>query len=84
MSRRKARRPRQLTLTFTEPEGFDTDEYPVHATVKVTTRFNGIAEPRQIELAVLIKPDIFRPGSATDSSSNCLFDDVVMQIILLR
>jgi hypothetical protein len=51
----------KLTLTFTESEGFDTDQYPVRATVKVTARFNGIAEPRQIELAVLIKPDTYRP-----------------------
>jgi len=51
----------KLTLTFTEPDGFDADEYPVRAKVKVTARFNGIGEPRQIELAVLIKPDIFRP-----------------------
>ena len=34
----------KLTLTFNEPEGFDGDEYPVRATVKVTARFNGIAE----------------------------------------
>ncbi len=51
----------KLTLTFTEPEGFDTDQYPVRAMVKVTARFNGIAEPRQMELAVLIKPDTYRP-----------------------
>lgn len=51
----------KLILTFTEPEGFDTDEYPVRAKVKVTARFNGIAEPRQMELAVLIKPDMPRP-----------------------
>jgi len=51
----------KLTLTFTEPEGFDSDEYPLHATVKVTARFNGIAEPRQVNLAVLVKPDVPRP-----------------------
>ena len=32
---------------FTEPEGFDTDQYPVRAKVTVTARFNGIAESRQ-------------------------------------
>jgi hypothetical protein len=36
----------KLTLMFTEPEGFDTDQYPVRAKVTVTARFNGIAEPR--------------------------------------
>jgi hypothetical protein len=51
----------KLTLTFTEPEGFDTDQYPVHAKVKVTARFHGIVEPRQIGLSVLIKPDVYRP-----------------------
>src|SRR3984893_15921832 len=51
----------KVTLMFTEPEGFDTDQYPVRAKVKVTARFNGITEPRQIELSVLIKPDAYRP-----------------------
>jgi hypothetical protein len=51
----------KLRLFFTESEGFDTDQYPVRAKVKVTARFNGIVEPRQIELAVLIKPDSYRP-----------------------
>lgn len=47
----------KLTLLFAEPEGFDTDQYPVRAKVKITARFNGIKEPRQIEFSVLIKPD---------------------------
>jgi hypothetical protein len=47
----------KLTLLFTEPEGFDTDQYPVHAKVRVTATFNGIKEPRQLELQVLVKPD---------------------------
>lgn len=47
----------KLTLLFTETEGFDTDQYPVRAKVKVTARFNGIKEARQLELSVLIKPD---------------------------
>jgi hypothetical protein len=51
----------KLTLTFNEPDGFDADEYPVRATVKVTARFNGIAEARQLPLSVLIKPDIYKP-----------------------
>ena len=51
----------KLILTFNEPEGFDTDEYPVRATVKVTARFNGIVQARQVELSVVIKPDVYRP-----------------------
>lgn len=47
----------KLTLLFTEPDGFDTDQYPVRARVRVTATFNGIREPRQLELRVLIKPD---------------------------
>ncbi|WP_407167927.1 hypothetical protein [Bradyrhizobium sp. ORS 111] len=51
----------KLTLTFNEPEDFDKDEYPVRATIKVTARFNGIAEPRRLELSVLVKPDVDKP-----------------------
>jgi hypothetical protein len=47
----------KLTLLFTEPEGFDTDQYPVRANVKITARFNGIKEPRQLEFSVHVKPD---------------------------
>ncbi len=47
----------KLTLLFSEPEEFDADQYPIRANVKVTATFNGIKEPRQVELAVLIKPD---------------------------
>jgi len=47
----------KLTLLFTEPEGFDTDQYPVRGKVKVTAMFNGIKAARQLELSVLIKPD---------------------------
>lgn len=53
----------KVTLTFTEPEGFDTDQYPIRAKLRVTARFNGISEPRQIELSVLVKPDIYRPDA---------------------
>ena len=51
----------KLMLTFNESAMFDTDEYPIRATVKVNARFNGIAETRQVELSVLIKPDEYRP-----------------------
>ena len=51
----------KLTLTFNEPDGFDNDEYPVHAAVKVNARFNGIAETRQLELLVVTKPEVYKP-----------------------
>jgi hypothetical protein len=51
----------KLTLTFNASEGFDGDEYPVRATVKVTALFNGIAEPRRLELSVVTKPDVSTP-----------------------
>jgi hypothetical protein len=51
----------KLTLTFDEPGDFDKDEYPVRATVKVTARFHGIAEPRRLQLSVLVKPDVDKP-----------------------
>jgi len=51
----------KLTLTFNASEDFDNDEYPVRATVKVTARFNGITEPRRLELSVVIKPDVQKP-----------------------
>lgn len=47
----------KLTLLFNEPEGFDTDQYPVRAKVKVAARFNGIKETRLLELNVVVKPD---------------------------
>lgn len=50
----------KLTLKFNEPEDFDND-YPVRATLKVTARFNGIAEPRRLELSVVTKPDVEKP-----------------------
>src|SRR5665213_500725 len=51
----------KLTLLFNAGEDFDGDEYPVRATVKVTARFNGIAEPRRLDLSVVIKPDVIKP-----------------------
>lgn len=47
----------KLTLLFNEPEGFDTDQYPVRAKIKVAARFNGIKEIRLLELNVITKPD---------------------------
>ena len=47
----------KLTLLFDEPQDFDTDQYPIRAKIQVTASFNGIKEPRQIELRVVTKPD---------------------------
>lgn len=51
----------KLTLLFREAEGFDTDQYPVRAKLRVTATFNGIKERRQLELSVLVKPDVEQP-----------------------
>lgn len=51
----------KLKFVFKEPEHFDDDEYPVRATIKITARFNGIAEPRRLDLSVLVKPEIPKP-----------------------
>src|SRR5215213_4596219 len=51
----------KLTLLFNETEDFDADQYPVRATVRVMARFNGISEPRRLDLNVVIKPDTYRP-----------------------
>jgi hypothetical protein len=51
----------KLTFLFTEPDEFDTDQYPIRAIVKVTARFNGISDPRRLDLNVVIKPDAPKP-----------------------
>jgi hypothetical protein len=51
----------KVTMLFTEPEGFDTDQYPVRANVKVTATFNGIKEKRLLELNITVKPDKVLP-----------------------
>jgi len=47
----------KMSLHFSEPGNFDTDQYPVRATLRATARFNGIREPRRLELKIVIKPD---------------------------
>jgi hypothetical protein len=47
----------KLTLLFREPEGFDADQYPVRARLRITAGFNGIKERRQLDLSVLVRPD---------------------------
>jgi hypothetical protein len=51
----------KVMLLFNEPEGFDTDQYPVRAKVKVAARFSGIKETRLLELNVVVKPDKLTP-----------------------
>lgn len=51
----------KLGLQFRQPDDFDTDQYPVRATLKAIARFNGVKEPRQLELRVLVKPDVPTP-----------------------
>lgn len=48
----------KLSLNFNADHNFDADEFPVRATVKITARFNGIAEPRRLELSILTRPDV--------------------------
>jgi hypothetical protein len=50
-----------LTMLFRESDGFDTDQYPIRATINVTAKFKDIPEPRQVVLQVLVKPDIEHP-----------------------
>jgi hypothetical protein len=51
----------KLTMLFTEPQGFDTNQYPVRAMVRVNATFNGIKEVRQLDLRVLVKSDKMPP-----------------------
>lgn len=46
-----------VKLIFSEPKGFNQDHYPIRANIVAVARFNGIKEPRRVELGVLIKPD---------------------------
>jgi hypothetical protein len=50
----------KLTMLFTQPEDFDTDQYPIRAKILVTARFNGVKEPRQLTLNVMVQPDTNR------------------------
>jgi hypothetical protein len=61
VAREKLNDHAKLTLLFRADEGFDTDQYPVRARLRVTASFNGIKERRQLELSVLVKPDVDPP-----------------------
>ena len=47
----------KLTLLFREPDVANYDQYPVRASLRITARFNGLKEPRQLVLQVLPKPE---------------------------
>lgn len=51
----------KLGLLFREGAEFDVNQYPVRAMLRATARFNGISEPRRLDLRVLIKPDMPPP-----------------------
>jgi hypothetical protein len=44
----------QLTLTFTEPEDMDEDEYPLSTTLSVFAKFDGHDAPRMLQLPVVV------------------------------
>jgi hypothetical protein len=44
----------QLTLTFTEPEDMDEDEYPLSTTLTAFAKFDGHDAPRMLQLPVVI------------------------------
>lgn len=51
----------KLKLHFQEPDNFDSDQYPVRAHLRATARFNGVKEPRRLNLDILVKPDTPAP-----------------------
>ena len=51
----------KLGLLFREGAEFDPNQYPLRAKLRATARFNGINEPRRLDLGILIKPDVSPP-----------------------
>jgi hypothetical protein len=45
-----------LKLRFDPPDDFDDDDYPVRTTLRVFARFNGFKEPRELAVALTMKP----------------------------
>jgi hypothetical protein len=45
-----------LTLTFTEPDDMDDEEYPVNTDIIVYARFKGHADTRMLKLPVVVVP----------------------------
>ena len=50
-----------IKLRFVEPEGFDTDEYPIEAAMRIVARFHGFAENRLIERRLIVSIPMPRP-----------------------
>jgi hypothetical protein len=57
-----------LRLHFDPPDDFDEDEYPIRTTLRVFARFNGFKEPRELAVALTMKPP-------TEPEDPVLFDD---------
>ena len=45
-----------LRLRFSEPDDFDTEDYPVRTTLRVSARFNGFTDVRQVGLRRYLNP----------------------------
>lgn len=45
-----------LELEFAEPAGFDTEEYPIESTLRVSAKFKGYSEVRVLERAIVVAP----------------------------
>lgn len=45
-----------LEVEYAEPENFQSDEYPVEATLRIMASFNDETEPRLIEKNVVVRP----------------------------
>jgi len=44
----------EVGLTFVEPEDFDEDQFPIHATLKVVAIAKGFTEPRIVERPIIV------------------------------
>ena len=51
----------EVELRFVEPPGFESDGYPLEATLRVLGRFKDVPEPRLIEKAIVVRPRVPRP-----------------------
>ncbi len=51
----------RVEIEFTEPSGFDAEEYPVEATLRVLATFKDQSEPRLLTKEVIIRPRTKRP-----------------------
>jgi len=51
----------ELKIVFTEPDGFDQDEYPLVTSMQVIGRFKGFDDPRVIEREVVVSRKLGPP-----------------------